>query len=570
MMYTREKNTQILIALLKAYGVRYIIASPGNTNTAFVGSIQNDSYFTVYSAVDERSAAYMACGLSAETGEPVVISCTGATASRNYMPGLTEAYYRKLPVIAITSSQPISRNGHLSAQFIDRSVIPNDVATISVSLPVVKDSDDFWDCEIKINKAFTALSLNGGGPVHINLPTNFSTPFDVNKLPVVRHIKTIERHNSFPPLKGKVAVFIGAHKQWNKNETEILDAFCESNDAVVFCDHTSGYRGKFRLLYSLASGQEVHDFSLSRPDILIHIGEITGDYFNLAISSNTEVWRVNLDGEMRDTFGKLTNVFKMSEDEFFKEYSKEKNTSKMGYFSSCSEHLRSLNNKLPNVPFSNIWVASKLSKLIPDNSVIHFGILNSLRSWNFFELPESVRSDCNVGGFGIDGSLSSLLGASLAHPDRLYYMVLGDLSFFYDINSIGSRHLGKNIRILIINNGKGTEFRQYNHHASYFGEDADNYIAASGHFGNKSETLVKGYSESLGFEYISATNKQDFESKYRKFISNEISNKPIVFEVFTDSTDESNALEMMLNIEQNSKLKAKRKAKSVLKKLLKH
>lgn len=69
----------------------------------FIGSIQNDSWFEIYSSVDERSAAYLACGLAAETGEPVVISCTGATASRNYMPGLTEAYYRKLPVLAITS-----------------------------------------------------------------------------------------------------------------------------------------------------------------------------------------------------------------------------------------------------------------------------------------------------------------------------------------------------------------------------------------------------------------------------------------------------------------------------------
>lgn len=570
MNYTREKHAQVLIALLKSYGVRYVIASPGNTNTAFVGSIQSDSFFTVYSAVDERSAAYMACGLSAETGEPVVISCTGATASRNYMPGLTEAFYRKLPVIAITSSQPISKNGHLSAQFIDRSQIPNDVAKVSVCLPIVKDSDDLWDCEIKINKALTASYTNGGGPVHINLPTSFSTPFDVKNLPVARHIKTNELGSKFPPLNGKVAVFIGSHRQWTESETEIIDAFCEFNDAVVFCDHTSGYRGKYRLLYALASGQETHDFSLSRPDVLIHIGEISGDYFNLGISSTTEVWRVSLDGEIRDTFGKLTNVFKMSECDFFREYSKVKDVNKKGYFDVCSAYLKELNNKLPVVPFSNIWVASQLSKIIPKNSVIHFGILNSLRSWNFFELPDSVRSECNVGGFGIDGSLSSLIGASLAQPERLYFMVLGDLSFFYDMNALGNRHVGRNIRVLIINNGKGTEFRQYNHHASYFGESADEYIAAAGHFGDKSKTLVKGYAQSLGFDYISAVNKQEFKDEYLKFSSPNISNNPIVFEVFTDSEDESNALEKMLNIEQNTKLKAKRKVKSVLKKLLKH
>jgi len=94
--YSVERNVQIVIAILKANNIRKVIASPGVTNIPFVGSIQNDPFFEVYSCVDERSAAYMACGLSEESGEPVVISCTGATASRNYMPGLTEAYYRKL------------------------------------------------------------------------------------------------------------------------------------------------------------------------------------------------------------------------------------------------------------------------------------------------------------------------------------------------------------------------------------------------------------------------------------------------------------------------------------------
>ena len=122
--YTSEKGTQILIALLKAFGIKKVIASPGTTNMAFVGSVQNDPWFEMYSSVDERSAAYMACGMAAESGEPVVITCTGATASRNYMPGMTEAYYRKLPVIAVTYNAGIDKKHHLIAQQIDRAVTP--------------------------------------------------------------------------------------------------------------------------------------------------------------------------------------------------------------------------------------------------------------------------------------------------------------------------------------------------------------------------------------------------------------------------------------------------------------
>ena len=93
--YTDERNAQILISLMKKNGIKKVVASPGATNICFVASLQYDPYFEIYSAADERSAAYIACGLAAESGETVALSCTGATSSRNYMPALTEAYYRK-------------------------------------------------------------------------------------------------------------------------------------------------------------------------------------------------------------------------------------------------------------------------------------------------------------------------------------------------------------------------------------------------------------------------------------------------------------------------------------------
>ena len=60
--YTNERNVQIVIALLKAHGIHRVIASPGTTNMTFVVSIENDPWFQIWSSVDERSAAYLACG----------------------------------------------------------------------------------------------------------------------------------------------------------------------------------------------------------------------------------------------------------------------------------------------------------------------------------------------------------------------------------------------------------------------------------------------------------------------------------------------------------------------------
>ena len=142
--YTSEKNILTLIALLKQHGIRKIIASPGTTNISFVASVQSDPFFELVSCVDERSAAYMACGIAAETGEPVVLTCTGATASRNYAPGLTEAYYRKLPVIAVTATQHLGRVGQNVAQVLDRSQQFNDMVKKSIQLYEVHTAEDTW------------------------------------------------------------------------------------------------------------------------------------------------------------------------------------------------------------------------------------------------------------------------------------------------------------------------------------------------------------------------------------------------------------------------------------------
>lgn len=562
--YTDEKNVQILIAVLKANGIKRIIASPGTTNISFVRSLDNDNDFEIFSVVDERSAAYMACGLAEETGEPVVLSCTGATASRNYLPALTEAFYRKLPILSVTSSQDISKIGHLSPQLLDRTVMPKDTVKYSIHLPIVKDKDDWWDCEMKINSAVSELYRNGGGPVHINLTTEYSKIFNVQKLPKVRVIKHFSSLDNLPSFDGeKVAIFVGSHSRMNKELTQAIDNFCTSNDAVVFCDHTSGYYGKYKVVHSLSSSQMLSEFNEIKPDISIHIGGVTGDYSIAKIIGNI-VWRVSEDGEIRDTFRKAQYIFQMREKDFFEYYSLNKTAKEHKYLDSCRERLVKLYKKVTELPFSNIWIAQKSHQVVPENSVIHFAILNSLRSWNFFSLPKGVESISNVGGFGIDGCLSTLIGASFANQDKLYFCVIGDLAFFYDMNAIGNRHIGSNVRILLINNGKGVEFRNFNNTASAFGESADNYHAAGGHFGNKSKTLTKSYCESLGFKYISASNKDEFEKVYLDFFVNKITDKPIFFEVFTDSEDESNALETIMTLESNASGRAKNAIKGIL------
>ena len=560
-LYSDSKNVQILIALLKQYGIKQIVASPGATNIAVCGSIQNDPFFKVYSCVDERHAAYVACGLAAQSGEPVVLSCTGATASRNYFPALTEAFYRKLPILAVTSSQKFSFVGNLPPQFLDRSVQPKDTVILSIPCPTVTNAQEAHTCTLNLCKAILALTRHGGGPVHINLEASDYT-FNTSKLPEIKAIYRYDLTSSnWPDLSAysKIAVWVGSHAVFSPRLKQAIKKFANSHNAVILTDNTSGYKGEFSLNSALVCVQpgikENPKYAALRPDLIIHIGEISGDYpTNGYLQGLAPVWRVNPDGELRDRLGRLTTVFEMPEEAFFEHYSQDKAEIKNTFAASWKEADENLRSKMQELPFSNPWIAGQLNGKLPQGSVLHLGILNSLRSWNYYLAQEDIISSCNVGGFGIDGILSTLIGASLAEPQKLYFGILGDLAFFYDINALGNRHIGNNLRILLVNNGCGGEFNMYNHPGSQFGEDTNCYIGAGGHFGKKSPDLVKHFAQDLGFTYLTASNKEEFIKSVPQFLASAM-NKPIIFECFTDKKDESNALKLINTIDTFTSLK---------------
>lgn len=559
--YSKDENIGLVLDLLKAHGIKKVIASPGATNTSIVISMQLDSWFELYSSVDERSAAYMACGLAEESGEPVVISCTGATASRNYYPGLTEAFYRKLPIICLTSSQNSAFIGHLYQQLTDRTTYPKDLFVAGEQIQWIKDKTDFWDCENKINKVLLACRRFGGGPVHLNIQNNAHPIIDVDQ----NQCRVIKRYSAEDPLpelpSGKIGIFISSHKKFSDEETNAIDTFCAAKDAAVFCEKTSSYHGRYRVDFAIAALQIKHKFEETNLDLLIHIGDVSADYYTLGVLNARIIWRISEDGEIQIRFQHLEAIFHMKVKTFFFHYAGSRNEKSTTFVDTCNAICDSIWNNIPELPFSNIWCAQTLAQKLPSNSILHLGILNSYRSWSLFKTPSTVHTMANVGGFGIDGCTSTLIGASLANPNKIHYLVTGDLAFFYDLNSLGNHHIGNNVRILLINNGVGGEFK-------ILGLDkrpvnVDEFVAAGGHFGNKSKFLVKHFAEDLGFRYISAETKDEFIKIVPEFTSADIDDKPILVEVFEDIKNQDKALQIIQNIvegdtaDQLNKIKGK-------------
>lgn len=524
-----------LIAILKKYEIFNIVASPGTQNARFNSLVQEDNDFKCISVVDERSAAYVATGIWHEKNNPVVITCTGATASRNYLSAMTECYYRRIPVIAITFYDTNTNKFGLSPQYIDRSVSQNDVKYLSVELPMINSIDDVNNCIMYLNAAVSeAKYLNK--PVHIICPANQDYTNTIETLPNVWKYDFYK--NNFDETKNiierkRTAIFIGSHHKFTKKEEDAISDFAESWKIPVFCDHTSNYHGKNKILLSQA-------FAMLRlfrhkPELIIDIGDVSGEYNVNIISKNSEVWRISDEGKMQCRNNKpISKLFYCSEIDFFTRLNN-KSEAHSDYHTYVNNQVSNL--KFPDLPLSTTLVAQYLSKNIPEKSALHVTILNSLRNMNFFDLDESIDFNCNVGGFGIDGGVSTLVGQSLANKNRKCFGLVGDLAFFYDMNIIGNKHIGNNLRILLVNNNQGMEFRLNDSLEHFFGDKTAELISAGNHY----KGSAKGWVEACGFEYICAKTKEEFLSQIKDFCNKDYE-KPVFFEVFTQVESERDAI----------------------------
>ncbi len=541
-MITAHKNVRILVSLLKQHGIRHLVLSPGGRNMSIVKSVEDDPFFTCYSVVDERSAAYFAVGLTLEVRGPVGLCCTSAQATRNYLPGMTEAFYRKAPIVAITADYDLNFTDQMNMQSIRQLSIPSDSAVTSVDLPIVKDQNDEYLVTRRVNEALDALTRNGGGPSHINIRISQHWIKGDDELETFRKItRHTQADKAWPPIgRKKVLLVIGQHHPFSKAEEAAIEAFSAAHDVAIYVNHISNYNGTKTIHGNLrlAAGNP----SGLVPDLLITIGGYLGDYplDGMLKRENIEHWRVCEDGNFGDTYNSLSRVFECTDQTFFERYAHDSGTNEgSGYVDLWRQEIN--RTRIPDhLPMSHAVVAKSMAHLIPNNANLHLAILNSMRFWEYFDIDTSVKCYSNVAGFGIDGCMSTFLGHSAAN-DNLNFLVIGDLSFFYDMNSIGIRSLKNNIRIILVNNHGGGEFRIKTSPAEAFGELSNRHIAAGGHFGESAE----GWVLNNGFDYIAVKTHEELLAAGPAFVSERT--RPVIMEVFTTMSDEATALQTIMD-----------------------
>ena len=539
-MYSCIKSVQYLIALLKEYGIDHLVLSAGARNVPFVHSVETDPYFKCYSVVDERSAAFFAMGLAMKLNKPVAISCTSATACCNYLSGVTEAFYHKIPILILTSDRDPYYMDQMETLMIHQEGMYRDMCKKSVQLPIIKNEEDEWYCKRIICEALLELNHHGTGPVQINIPTTSGvSSFTESKLPKVTPIlrydlKTAdaEYKNLAEKLRNysRILVIAGQQDTVSDELNSALSAFAQKYNCIVSKEHTANidceYAVNTFIVCELTNQKEFE--KEYAPELIISFG---GNFASSKLktllrgnSARQEHWLISEEGKVMDTYKCQTKIFECRPEFFFeKMVALSSNTSNNGKYYRAWKSRKDGITLQPDLPMSNLMAISELAKTIPENAIIHTSILNSTRILQYFDLPKGVTAHCNLAAYGIDGCMSTFIGyASVC--DEMAYMLIGDLSFFYDMNSIWIRHIKNNVRIMLINNEGGAEFH------FVFGKDRIPTINA--HTSAEHHVAAKNWVEANGFTYLSARNPEELKENMKIF--HKQSDTPIVFEIFTD------------------------------------
>ncbi len=463
-MYSNLKSVQYLVAMLKAKHITDIVISPGNSHNAIVRSIEEDGSFKTYNIVDERSAMFFAAGLYAQLKKPVAVCCTSGTAVSNYLSGITEAFRRKLELVVITGDKNPYYLNQYQDQMIDQTDIFAKVTLYHCTLPMIKDKDDEWYCKRLLNEAMLELNHHGRGPVHINVPIEagiyaIDNTFTTEQLP---QINIIDRYDCrteqkvlekvFKSLYNKrILIICGQDYNISPEEISHIESISQKYNCVFAVDKLSNLHCKGTVEVTRAYFRNRRRLQTMLPDVIISIAGNPAMELKRQLNGKFEAehWIVDDTGKLADPFRKLSKIFEMTALEFLRAMDSFGTDSSGEYLKLWQTETAAVT--LPEFEFSNLYAAQKVMKSIPAQSILHLGNSTTVRIAQFFDLNNTVEVFCNRGVNGIDGCMSAFIGQAAA-SDRLSFLILGDLTFFYDMNALWNRYIGKNVRIVLLNN----------------------------------------------------------------------------------------------------------------------
>lgn len=551
MDYSRLILSHLVVQHCQAAGIESVVISPGSRNAPLVMDFTAYQGFKCYSIVDERSAGFFALGIAQQTRRPVALVCTSGSALVNYFPAITEAYYSQLPLVVISADRPEKLIDRGEGQTINQKNIFGSHVLGSVHLsdqePNLKYSSD------QLKKVFKkAATLSG--PIHINVPMDEPLYAKSNK-PIGFDFAVLADDQDLMPHPIEAPRLQRLYKAYHgaSNKMILIGAMPPNSIAPAVLENWRSDPSIIVLTETLANvhdpdfisgiDQIITDFPLDRmeefrPDLLISLGGMIVSKRIKKLLRSMEIqnhWHIGLE-RPNDTFFALKEHINIEPNQFFNTTTEGATQSnpetyqfKNTWLSLKSIRLKGHESFLEQAPYSDFTVHHTVLAHLPDHINLQLANSASIRYAQLFEANPTHAAYCNRGTSGIEGSMSTAIGAAVvAHEThkRETIFITGDLSFFYDLNALWQNYTPSSLRIIIVNNHGGGIFRIL---------PGAKQIAPFETFLETTHARNASLmAREFGFEYFEAHNKESLTSILGSFFNQ--SSAPRILEIFTPST----------------------------------
>lgn len=557
-MYSNKENVNILTSLLLEYGVSDAVVCPGSRNAPIVHNLSVCEAIRCRPVTDERSAAFYALGLAIATKRPTVVCVTSGSALLNVMPAVAEAAYQHVPLVVISADRPQQWIDQLDGQTIPQPDALGRFVRKAVQLPEPHNDEERWLCRRLVNEAMHLATCRQGAPVHINVP--ISEPlfeFDTEQLPQLSRFNNIRRatpkdasidmpeafHEAKRPMIviGQLAHGTVSHETIRSlSEKYVVMSEPLSNPSYMTIHFDEAIR--YIASDNCSINDDEDDKTAYYPDYVIYVGDtlVSKPARRFLRNAKAPSCLITPDAaDIHDPLMTLTDIVECDTDSInalLASLCEAPDTDErcqfhdrwQSFLDACAAHADAYAPE-----YSQMATVKYFEEQLADLDIdicVHYANSSAVRLACIYAQHYVW---CNRGVNGIEGSLSTAAGFSLATHD-MTVCVIGDLSFFYDQNALWNSNLRGNLRIILLNNRGGGIFRQLPGLSD--SPAADDLVMAS------HENTAQGICTQNDIGYMSAKNMDEMQIGVVTLLTRE-SERPMLLEVFTDSNDDVKALE---------------------------
>jgi len=489
-------EARIFAGELAALGVQHVCICPGARSTPLALAFAAEPGMRVWSLVDERSAAFFALGIARASGRPPALVCTSGTAAANFFPAVIEASCARVPLLVLTADRPPELRDCGAPQSIDQIKLYGSHVRWFAEAGMPDAGEPYFGA--LAGRAVAAATGTPAGPVHVNFPFREPLmPASSGEITVGRTAAAAPATRIYParfaPAAEALDALCAALAQARRGLivcgpldepgfAEAVTALAVRLGLPVLADPLSQVRCGAHDLTPVVAHYEalLRRNALgehAQPDVVLRFGAMPRCKPLLQFLQQLDCpqWVVDAALPWSDPTLRAAAIVRadavavcqalLARLESAPHWSAIDACPRSAAVAALVDADRHAGDGLrarlrASRELNEPRVFVELAGLLPDGTLLYAGNSMPVRDLEAFwpVNRRHVRFLCNHGANGIDGFVSSGLGAAAAH-DGPVVMVTGDLGFYHDLNGLLAAHRHRlRATVIVLDNGGGGIF----------------------------------------------------------------------------------------------------------------